>query len=94
MKINGTVQVEISEQEQKQVAIAYLWKQVYAKVGEVDDAGCDWCTAWDTDNMVRFGVFIDDNPDWKITDDEDIMILVDAINIVRNGETMTASWAL
>ena len=93
MKINGTVQVEISEQEQKQVAIAYLWKQVYAKVGEVDDAGCDWCTAWDTSELSLYGVFIANDKGWKITDDENVMLLVDAINILEWGGFITASWA-
>ena len=56
----------------------------------IDDAGCDWLTQWETEvTDPRFGLYID-NSDWFVSDDSDLMTLVDAANLLKYGNPLTA----
>ena len=50
--------------------------------GNFDDAGCDWYTH-------EGGVYINGEPGWQVSADPEVAALVDAANILINGQRMT-----
>ena len=65
-------------------AIMYV---VVEKLGGIDDAGCDWLVNWETDNGYAYGIFIG-SPEWHVSEDEHLMTLVDAANILHYGNPL------
>lgn len=77
VKAKGTVEIEV------ELTYSELARCIMSIVLECtktdDDAGLDWRTSWNADN---FGAYID-GPKWKVSEDENVMILIDAANVLH-----------
>jgi hypothetical protein len=70
---NHTFKAEMSHQE-----LSYaIMDIVQDKLGNIDDAGCDWFTKGDR-------TFIGEGVEWQASDDPQIAVLVNAANIIRS----------
>jgi len=78
MKITGkqTVEIEVSKQE-----LAYaIMRVIQEKLGNIDDAGCDWLTE---QNVTFIG-----GMDWVVSFDSNIATLVNAMNVLKYGKKL------
>jgi hypothetical protein len=75
MKVQATalLEVEISERE---LANA-LFRVACSELGEIDDAGCDWCTDNNGNTFIAF------DPEWKVSSNPKVAALIDAVHILR-----------
>jgi hypothetical protein len=58
---------------------------VINRLGEIDDAGLDWMVEWNDPDM--FGLYIG-GEEWRVSKDEELMVLVDAANVLHYGHTL------
>jgi hypothetical protein len=79
MKITGkqTIELEVSKQELAHAIMSVILD----KLEVFDDAGCDWLT---DQNITYIG-----DMSWIVSSDENIAILVDAMNVLQYGKKLT-----
>lgn len=84
--ISADIPMQVTKMEQISVsvtpaqlagAIKYF---VWNRLGQPDDADCDWLTDGD---IIFFG-----SRDWRVTEDPDLALLVDAANLLAHGEAL------
>lgn len=83
VKAKGTVEIEV---ELTHAELSYCIMRIVVERTKIDDdAGCDWLTCWDVGSL--FGAFIGGR-EWKVSSDENVMMLIDAANVLHYGEAL------
>jgi hypothetical protein len=76
----GKVQISVDD---KMIA-STIAQKIFEMVGNFDDAGCDWTT----DAEGNFCIAGD--PEWQISKNWNVGVLVDAMNIINHGHPLKA----